>query len=246
MEISGAVALVTGGCKGLGRGISDYLHEQGAKVIIIDRDEDAITKLPDHFTGVMLDITNHKAIKEAIKNIYDEHGQIDILINNAGVICSKPLVNIMNPDNLVHDYESFRDALTANLDTVFIMTTKLVEQLIPHRRGAVIINLSSISSGGNEGQTAYSAAKAGVNAMTVTWAKELARFGFRCNAVAPGFIDSESTRAALSESIIEHIETNTPLKRLGKVEEVAQAVGSLITNDFMNGVILNVDGGLRI
>ena len=90
------------------------------------------------------------------------------------------------------------------------------------------------------------AAKAGVNAMTVTWSKELGRLGIRCNAIAPGFIDSESTRNALSESIIKHIQSNTPLRRLGKSTEVAKAVVSLIENDFMNGVVLKVDGGLTI
>jgi 3-oxoacyl-[acyl-carrier protein] reductase len=82
--------------------------------------------------------------------------------------------------------------------------------------------------------------------MTVTWSKELGRLGIRCNAVAPGFIGTDSTRAALSEAIIEHVRTNTPLRRLGQPQEVAQAVTSLIENDFMNGVIIDVNGGLTI
>ena len=82
--------------------------------------------------------------------------------------------------------------------------------------------------------------------MTVTWSKELGRLGIRCNAVAPGFIDTPSTRGALSESIIKHIQSSTPLRRLGRAEDVAQAVTSVIINDFINGMVLNVDGGLTI
>jgi 3-oxoacyl-[acyl-carrier protein] reductase len=91
---------------------------------------------------------------------------------------------------------------------------------------------------------AYSAAKAGVNAMTVTWAKELGAWGIRCNAVAPGFIGTDSTRAALSEASLKHIQANTPLRRLGEAHEVARAVAALVENDFINGAILHVDGGL--
>ena len=118
--------------------------------------------------------------------------------------------------------------------------------IVMHRSKGVIVNISSISACGNEGQTAYSAAKAGVNAMTVTWSKELGPMGIRCNAISPGFIDTDSTHNALKEKIIAHIHSNTPLRRLGQVEEVSQAVASVIANDFINGVILNVDGGLKI
>ena len=126
------------------------------------------------------------------------------------------------------------------------MTSVVVEQMVMHRSKGVIVNISSISACGNEGQTAYSAAKAGVNAMTVTWSKELGPMGIRCNAISPGFIDTDSTHNALKEKIIAHIHSNTPLRRLGQVEEVSQAVASVIANDFINGVILNVDGGLKI
>jgi len=152
----------------------------------------------------------------------------------------------MKPSGMMHNLDSFRKSITANLDSVFIMTSTVVEQMVMHRTKGVIVNISSISAGGNEGQTAYSAAKAGVNAMTATWSKELGKLGIRCNAVAPGFIDTDSTRNALNESTIKRILSNTPLSRLGNAEEVAQAVASVITNDFMNGVVLNINGGLTI
>ena len=132
------------------------------------------------------------------------------------------------------------------MDSVFIVTSAVVESMVSRRSKGVIVNISSISACGNEGQTAYSAAKAGVNAMTATWSKELGRLGIRCNAVAPGFIGIESTRRALSEEAIKHVKANTPLRRLGEAQEVALAVASLIENDFLNGVVLNVNGGLTI
>jgi len=246
LELKGLVALITGGAKGLGLVIAGYLQERGAKVIVVDLDTEALAVLPENMERCVLDVTRLDDAKTVIKTLIERHGRIDVLVNNAGVIYSEAMVNIMNPVEMMHDYQRFRQSITANLDSVFIMTSVVVEQMVMRRTKGIIVNISSISACGNEGQTAYSAAKAGVNAMTVTWSKELGRLGIRCNAVAPGFIDSESTRKALSESIIKHIQSNTPLRRLGKATEVAKAVVALIENDFMNGVVLKVDGGLTI
>lgn len=246
MQIDGAVVLVTGGAKGLGRAIAERLGALGATVIVADYDQTALDALPASMAGERLDVTRPDDAKTALSAIMEKHGRIDVLINNAGVIYSEPLVNIMNPNGIMHDYGRFRDSLTVNLDSVFIMTSAAVEQMVMRRTKGVIVNISSISACGNEGQTAYSAAKAAVNAMTVTWSKELGRWGIRCNAVAPGFIGTESTRHALSESNLKHIQDSTPLRRLGKAEEVAHAVTALIENDFINGVILDVNGGLTI
>lgn len=246
MRIDGAVALVTGGGNGLGRAIAEHLLALGATVVVADRDQAALDALPPEFSRKRLDVTRPEEAKAVVATIAQEHGRIDVLVNNAGVIFSEPLVNVMNPNGIMHDYGRFRDSLIVNLDSVFIMTSATVEQMVMSRTKGVIVNISSISACGNEGQTAYSAAKAGVNAMTVTWAKELGRWGIRCNAVAPGFIGTESTHLALSEGNLKHIQDNTPLRRLGKAHEVAQAVAAVIENDFINGVILSVNGGLTI
>ncbi len=246
MELDGTVALVTGGAKGLGLAIAAYLQERGAQVVVADFDTEALAALPENMEGCVVDVTRLDDAKAMVKALVERHGRIDVLVNNAGVIYSEPMVNIMNPSGMMHDYDRFRKSITSNLDSVFNMTSVVVEQMVMRRTKGVIVNISSISASGNEGQTAYSAAKAGVNAMTVTWSKELGRLGIRCNAVAPGFIDTDSTRNALNESIIKHIQSNTPLRRLGKAIEVAKAVVALIDNDFINGVVLNVDGGLTI
>ena len=246
MEVKGAVALVTGGAQGLGLAIARLLADEGATVVVADRNGEALAVLPQGLEGVIMDVINPEQVKTVVAGIVERHGRMDILVNNAGVIFSEPFVNIMNPTGIMHDYGRFRASLTVNLDSVFIVTAAVVEHMIKRRTKGAIINISSISACGNEGQTAYSAAKAGVNAMTVTWSKELGRWGIRSNAVAPGFIGTDSTLHALNEAVLKHIQGNTPLRRLGQADEVALAVIALVENDFINGTVLDVNGGLRI
>ena len=235
MKINGAVAVVTGGAKGLGLAIAKLLQLLGATVIVLDYDDKALSELPNDLFGKLVDVTQPESAKLAVSDVIKQYHQIDLLINNAGVIYSEPFVNIANASGIKF-----------NLDSVFIMTSVVVEQMVMLRTKGVIVNISSISANGNEGQTAYSAAKAAVNALTIVWAKELGRWGIRCNAIAPGFIATESTQQAISKTSLDHVKDNTPLRRLGKPNEVAQAVVSNVENDFITGIILKVDGGLRI
>jgi 3-oxoacyl-[acyl-carrier protein] reductase len=246
LNLKGAVALVTGGAKGLGLSISQHLSSCGAKVCVADIDATALEELPADLSAYITDVTDEDAIKKLVDTIIEEHGSIDVLVNNAGVIYSEPFVNIMKPDSMMHSYINFKKYMTVNLDSVFIVTSAVVEKMISKRTKGAIINISSICSCGNEGQTAYSAAKAAVNAMTVTWSKELGRFGIRCNAVSPGFINTDSTGNALNDSIIKHITSNTPLRRLGEAEDIANAVACVAENDFINGAVLDVNGGLSL
>jgi 3-oxoacyl-[acyl-carrier protein] reductase len=118
--------------------------------------------------------------------------------------------------------------------------------MIIRRKKGVIVSISSISANGNPGQSAYSAAKAGVNALTSTWAKELGPLGLRFAAIAPGFLDTPSTRAALSEAIIARLQQQVPLRKLGDVEHIFLALRHIIENDYLTGTVLEVDGGLVI
>lgn len=246
MKIEGAVALVTGGARGLGLAIASHLADLGALVVAADRDATALASLPANIAGVETDVTDPPRFRKTVADIASLHGDVDVLVNNAGVIFSAPLVNMLNPESMMHDYARFRDCVTANLDSVFIATSAVVEHMVRARRPGVIINISSISARGNAGQTSYSAAKAGVNAMTVTWSKELGRLGIRCNAIAPGFIDTEATRRALSSATVKHLEASTPAGRLGSAKDVAEAAAYLIQNNFVTGAILDVNGGLVI
>lgn len=244
MKIENKLVLVTGACGGLGRPIADLFLDSGAKVIAADYDQQALEALPAGFERVLMDVTDPISVDKAVENISQEFGAIDVLINCAGSIISAPFVNILNPEDLMLPYERFRRDMQINLDSVFIVTAAVVNQMVRKRKKGCIINISSISARGNEGQTSYAAAKAAVEAMTKTWAKELGRLGMRCNAIAPGFIDTPSTHAALRSSQIKHITQSTPLGRLGKPAEIAMAALSLVENDFINGAILDVNGGL--
>lgn len=240
----GAIAVVTGAGRGLGLAIAQHLAGRGATVVAADRDEALLAALPQGVQGCRMDVTSAADVEQGIAGVLDQHGRIDILVNNAGVIFSEPFVNVMNPAAMMHDLGRFEDCLKMNLTSVFVVTSAVVAQMVKRRTRGVIVNISSISARGNAGQVAYAAAKAGVNAMTVTWAKELGVWGIRCNAVAPGFIGTDSTRHALSEATLKHIQSNTPLRRLGEAVDVAKAVAAAVENDFMNGAILQVDGGL--
>ena len=245
LNANGKVALVTGGANGLGLAIAEYLMSMGAVTVVADVDKDALGKISPRLDGRQVDVTNQEAVQGLVDGVVREHGRVDILVNNAGVIFSEPFVNVMNPNGIMHDYDAFRQNLLVNLDSVFLVSSAAVEQMVRSRSGGVIVNISSISAKGNEGQTAYSAAKSAVNALTLTWARELGRWGIRVNAVAPGFIDTPSTRQSLSQAIVEHVESATPLRRLGTPREIAQAVGAVIENEFISGAILDVNGGLR-
>ena len=244
MKINEIVALVTGACGGLGRVIADTLAERGATVVAADCNTEALATLPDHIDHVQMDVLDPEQVKNTVRAIAEKYKRINLLVNCAGRITSAPFVNLMSQSNMMLSYEQFQEDLRINLDSVFIVSSAVVEQMLLRRVQGCIINVSSISANGNEGQTSYAAAKAGVNAMSVTWAKELGCLGIRCNAVAPGFIGTPSTYAALNESHIKHIVRNTPLRRLGDAHEVALAVCALAENDFINGAILDVNGGL--
>ncbi|WP_294932472.1 SDR family oxidoreductase [Sulfurimonas sp.] len=246
MEIKNKVAVVTGGASGLGLAIAQGLVKEGASVVVLDLDRNKLDLLPDEIEKYCIDITNYELVQQTVDSIVSKFSKIDILVNNAGVIYSESFINIMNPSCMKHSYDRFKKNLDINLNSVFIMSSIIAEKMVINRTQGVIINMSSISAQGNAGQTAYSAAKAAVEAMTKTWSKELGVFGIRSVAIAPGFINTESTNHALNEKTIKHIKSNTPLKRLGETLNIFQSVKYIVENDFVNGAVLQVDGGLTI
>lgn len=247
MEIIEKCFVLTGGAGSLGRVIGSHLEAKGGRVILLDKNSEAIKKIQntDRLIALECDITDPNSIENSITKGVEKFGKIHCLINNAGVLHSEPLINIVSKRKR-HSIENWSRVLAANLTGPFIVSNIIVEHMITNRTKGVIVNLSSISSQGNIGQTAYSASKAGLEAMTKVWAKELGFFGIRSFAISPGFIDSESTDAALNEKIIDHLKTSIPLKRLGRQEEVAKLVISSIENDYLNSCVINIDGGLTI
>jgi 3-oxoacyl-[acyl-carrier protein] reductase len=250
MKIAGSRVLVTGGGSGIGRFIVERLEAELAEVAVLELDPTRCTELREMFGGrikvSVCDVTDPFAVDAAFQDIVDSGFEPDVLINNAGIIHSEPLVNMLSRGERVHSRESWRRVMSSDLDSVFYVTSRVVDHMLAKRRKGVVISISSISANGNAGQSAYSAAKAGVNALTRTWAKELGGMGLRFAAIAPGFLDTSSTRAALSEATIARLQQQIPLRRLGDLESLYLAVRHVIENDYLTGTVLEVDGGLVI
>lgn len=249
MNLNEAHILITGGANGIGKALASQLVAHAEKVMVIDRDNNALNELSNVIPAIktyQADLTDYAQVQEVIDKIAEENGKINVLINNAGLIHSEPLINLLSREDIKHNVDNWRKTIDINLNAVFYVTSQVAEKMVKKRHKGVIINISSISAGGNVGQSAYSAAKAAINALTVTWSKELGMFGIRCNAIAPGFFDTESTRKALSEAKIKTYQKATPINKLGQTKDLAEAVEFIIKNDFYNGAILSLDGGLRI
>jgi 3-oxoacyl-[acyl-carrier protein] reductase len=247
MNLSDANVLVTGGGRGIGRHLVERLVSQARRVAVFERDEATIGNLMAAQPNVgcySCDVTEPGAVANAIVAMESDGFELDVLVNNAGLIHSAPLINFLEKNNRVHSAEDWQRILAANLSSVFYVTGQVVDHMLRRRRKGVVISISSISAHGNAGQSAYSSAKAGVNALTRTWAKELGSFGIRFVAIAPGFIDTASTREALSEANLARLKGQIPLRRLGGVEDIYQTVRFIVENDYVNGAVLEIDGGL--
>lgn len=249
MDVSEKRAIVTGGVRGLGRSVVESLLSREVHVTVFDVNREGMEKLQsDHpsVNCIECDVSNYDQVLEATARYHADFRSADILINNAGILYSAPMVRIGSTGIEKHDVDTWNRVLATNLSSVFYMTSCVVEKMISTRTKGVIVNISSVSASGNAGQSAYSAAKAGVNALTATWAKELSMLGIRVVAVAPGFTETESTRQVLSEAALQEVIRKVPLRRLGKPQEIAQGVLSVIENDFFNGKVYELDGGLII
>jgi 3-oxoacyl-[acyl-carrier protein] reductase len=245
LKLEGKVALITGGAKGIGKITAKKFLQEGAKVVICDFDVEAGKVALNEFdtndraTFVEVDVTVTEQIEAMIKDIVSTYGKIDILVNNAGITIDGFLTKM--------DEAAWEKVIAVNLTGVF-KCTKAVVPLMMERGSGVILNASSVVGlYGNIGQTNYAATKAGVIGLTKSWAKEFGPKGIRVNAIAPGFIVTDMT-AKVPQNILDKMESQTPLRKLGKPEDIAAAYLFLASDDanYINGTVLSVDGGLVI
>lgn len=239
------VAIVTGGAKGIGKSIAYKLLENNFNVVVWDSDQQALSELEksEFFSQIHCDVLDESQIALSLFKTLELFKRVDVLVNNAGILYSEPLINIM-VKNKRHSVEKWKNVIDINLTAPFIVSSFVAEHMIMRRINGVIINISSISAKGNAGQSAYSAAKAGLESMTKVWSKELGSFGIRCVAIAPGFIETEAMYRALSGERIDELKNQNPLKRLGKDENISSTVLFVINNDYVNGCVIGIDGGL--
>ncbi|SFA54276.1 3-oxoacyl-[acyl-carrier-protein] reductase [Parageobacillus thermantarcticus] len=248
-RFKGRVAFVTGGSRGIGKAIVERFAEEGAKVAFIDLNEEAL-----HITAKELkekgyevyakvaSVTDREQVETAVKEIVDQFGSIDILVNNAGVIRDNLLFKMTDDD--------WKTVMDVHLKGAFYCARAVQKYMVEKRYGR-IINISSTSALGNRGQANYAAAKAGIQGFTKTLAIELGKFGITTNAVAPGFIETDMTKATAErlgisfEELIQASVAKIPVGRSGKPEDVAQAVAFFADekSSFINGQVLYVAGG---
>jgi 3-oxoacyl-[acyl-carrier protein] reductase len=239
------VALVTGGSRGIGRAIAIELARSGARVVFTYRSnpegaeatKKRIEELGGNASAIRCDVVDLTAVEGLVAKILQDHGRLDIVVNNAGITRDQLIVR-MKP-------EDFDAVVATNLRGTWNVCRATARPMLKARSGR-IINLSSIvAETGNTGQTNYAATKGGVEALTRSLARELGSRGITVNAVAPGFIETEMTRD-LASDFIQGLQTQIPLGRLGSVEDVAQAVRFLASDDaaYITGQVLRVSGGL--
>ena len=237
------VAIVTGGASGIGFAIANKFVKNNIKVILIGRDRSKL-KLACETLGVLsdfegCDLSDLHKLPSVVKKIWDKNGQIDILVNNAGMHLKKPMDEVTDDD--------FQKVILTN-ETAMFSLTREVTRLMQQQLSGVVLNISSMASQyGLPDVIAYTASKSAVEGMTRAMAVELARYGIRVNCIAPGFIKTNMSTLALEKDPErkKKVLARTPLGRLGKPEEVADAALFLVseTASFITGVVLPVDGG---
>jgi len=248
MILAEQTIVLTGGAGSIGDFLVSNLYQSASRLVVVDKNEEKLQILKNRFNNIEVyccDLTAPEKVSETVGEIFKTN-KVSVLINNAGFIHSEPLVNILKPEERKHSFIAWDETIKANLYSAFYMSATAAEQMVAQKIKGLIINISSISAKGNMGQTAYSAAKAGIEAMTITWAKELGMFGIRAAAIAPGFFDTASTQNSLSEANIKKWSKSVPLNRLGKFEELASGIRFIIENDYYNAQTLSIDGGLKI
>ena len=253
MDVRGKTVLVTGAGRGIGRALAAYFAGKAANLALLDMNEGDLQETAALCTleGVTACcyVANAAQENEVIKTldaIVGDFGRLDGLVNNAGIVRDAMLVKVKDGEITGKmSLAQWQAVIDVNLTGVFLCAREAAERMIRLKSPGVIVNISSISRAGNAGQTNYSAAKAGVVAMTVTWAKELARHQIRVGAVAPGFIRTPMV-AGMKPEALAKVTAPVPLGRLGEAAEIAQAVGFIFESEFFTGRCLELDGGLRL
>lgn len=253
MKIKENTFVITGGAQGLGKAIGVALSAQGANVALVDVNQEALEQAEQECRQGMgqakayiANVTDEQQVDELFSTIEADLGGIAGLVNNAGILRDGLLVKAK--DGVVIDrlsLEQWQSVIDVNLTGVFLCGRAAATKMIESGTQGAIVNISSISRAGNAGQSNYAASKAGVAALTVTWARELARYGIRCAGIAPGVFETEMV-ASMKPEAYDRIVGAIPLSRTGQLDELADTVAYILGNDYVNGRIIELDGGLRL
>lgn len=245
-SLEGKVAIVTGGSAGIGKATVLKFVQEGAKVAIWDINQERGLELEAELNAdshkvifLKVNTAEESQISIAVKQVIEKFDRIDILVNNAGITRDASLLKMTE--------EQWNQVIDINLTGVFLCTKAVAPYMVEKGYGRIMNASSVVGLYGNFGQTNYAATKAGVIAMTQTWAKELGRKGINVNAVAPGFILTEMVQA-MPEEVLNKMKEKVPLQRLGKPEDIANIYAFLASDqaDYINGTTISVDGGITL
>jgi 3-oxoacyl-[acyl-carrier protein] reductase len=251
MQIEGTRVLITGGARGLGNRFAFDLMAAGARVGVCDMEGGALDAAREEAAAAgralwtaEADVADEHGVERLFADFVAEHGGIDVLVNNAGITRDALLVKVKDGQVEKMPLAYWQSVIDVNLTGVFLCGREAASYMVKQDGGGVIVSISSISRHGTPGQSNYTASKAGVACMTVVWAKELARYKVRVVAIAPGYVATEMTQAMRPE-ILDKIVAQVPWGRLGEPAEISHALKFVIENDYVNGRVIEVDGGLR-
>lgn len=253
MDVKDKVIVITGGGQGLGRAMAISLAGAGAKFALIDLNQEQldetvglVEQAGSSAKAYIANVTDEAQVEETFKQIAADFGGIDGLINNAGILRDGMFIKAKDGEVAKKmSLSQFQSVIDVNLTGVFLCGREAAVHMIEGKRKGVIINMSSVARAGNMGQTNYSASKAGVVAMTVTWARELGRHGIRVGAIAPGVIRTAMTDAMKPEAK-ERLVKMKPVGRLGEAEEIAHTAKYIFENEFFTGRVVEIDGGIAM
>ncbi|GAA0289045.1 3-oxoacyl-ACP reductase FabG [Psychrosphaera haliotis] len=240
-SLEGKVVLVTGASRGIGKAVAETLVAQGAKVAGTATSESGALNISEYLgengKGYALNVTNPDSIKETLEAIKADFGDVDVLVNNAGITRDNLLMRMKD--------DEWADIIDTNLTSIFRLSKAVMRPMMKKRHGRIINIGSVVGTMGNAGQANYAAAKAGVIGFSKSLAKEIASRGITVNVVAPGFIDTDMTKA-LDDAQRKAISDQVPAERLGDPKEIAATVAFLASNEagYISGETIHVNGGM--
>ncbi|WP_457569856.1 3-oxoacyl-ACP reductase FabG [Desulfurobacterium sp.] len=239
IDLTGKVALVTGGTRGIGRAIAEALKEAGATVYITGTNEEKTKQAAEEIgvNGIKMNVCDREEVKKVVSEIAEKEGKIDILINNAGITRDTLFMRMKDED--------WDAVIETNLTGIYNVTRQVVPLMMKKRTGSIVNISSVVGFTGNPGQVNYSSTKAALVGFTKSLAKEVASRGIRVNAVAPGYITTDMTQK-IPEKVKEALIKSIPMRREGDPSEVADAVLFLVSDmaSYVTGTTIHVNGGL--
>jgi 3-oxoacyl-[acyl-carrier protein] reductase len=254
MDVQGKVVAITGGGRGIGRSIAVYLANKGAKVALLDLDDDAmaetvglVAEAGSEARPYNCNVADEETVVSTFNQIVADFGAIHGVVNNAGILRDGQLIKVKDGKVVKKmSAEHYSLVVDVHMKGAFLCAREAAAHMVECGvEEGVIVNMASIAYHGNFGQSNYSAAKAGIVAQSKVWAKELGKYNIRSMAIAPGTIETELLRSMPAEALAQ-IAGAVPLKRIGDVSNIAQTVVQIFENDYLSGDVIEVSGGITL